>query len=103
MKAPATSLDPTALDALHAAWGTLAAAPSTERPDGWSHAVAALAGRFVAHRTRLFAESAELQANAAPDDPAMVARTDANQDAIKQCTIALGEMTAALGRSSLGG
>ncbi len=63
----------------------------------------ALAGRFVAHRARLFASSAALQSEAAVDDPAMLAATDANQEAIKQCTIALGEMGAALGHSDLGG
>jgi hypothetical protein len=97
MKAPIDSLDAAALDALQDAWRGLA---GPARPDGWEPAVKALAGRFVAHRARLFAANAALQAEATPDDAAMVAATDANQEAIKRCTIALGEMNAALGRGA---
>jgi hypothetical protein len=61
-----------------------------------------LAQRVDAHRATLFEKNARLQADAPrDDDPAMIARTDANQDAIKACTTMLNEINAALGVTSI--
>lgn len=88
-----------AVEALAARWAALAAAP---RDEGFAAKARSLAAEVVAARAALWADSAAAQADSArDDDPAMVARVDANQARIKVCTIVLGEMSAALGMTSL--
>ena len=61
----------------------------------------ALAPEVVEHRARLFLVNADLQTAHDPDGPDTAKRLAANQDAIKFCTVMLGEMSAALGTTSL--
>ena len=90
---------PDAVATLAARWSALAAAP---RAGDFAAATRALASEVVAARAALWADSAAAQADSArDDDPAMVARVDENQSRIKVCTIVLGEMSAALGMTSL--
>lgn len=83
---------------LAAKWSALARDPSR---DGFAAAARALAEEVVHARSALFDANATLQITHPDDDPAMIAAVDANQDQIKQCTVILGEMRAALGITSL--
>jgi hypothetical protein len=82
--------DAPALAALAAEWNALrdgAPAPAAVEP---------LARRVAAHRGRLFLANATLQVDAPPGS-APAARLEANQTAIKRCTVMLGEMGVVLG------
>ena len=67
----------------------------------FEEAVRFLAARVVEHRGTLFAVNASLQAEHDARDRAVSAQLEANQDAIKFCTVMLGEMRAALGLTSI--
>lgn len=94
--APSGTADATFLGAMLTEWTAL------RGNRGARDAIRALAGRLVAHRARLFAANAKLQADApTDDDAAAIARIGANQSAVKDCTNALGEMVALLGHASI--
>ncbi len=96
---PNTSLDASSLRALLTEWTTLnGQSPTTDR----DASIKALAHKLVAHRARLFAANAKLQADApSDDDAATIGQMDANQLGIKACTNALTEMVAVLGHASI--
>lgn len=98
---PTLSHDSQRLVELHARWGELYAVHATLPAAAFREAVHALAPEVVEHRARLFAVNAELQTANDPDAPEVARMLTANQDAIKFCTVILGEMSAALGTTSL--
>lgn len=93
------STEASTLASLWSTWSALRdAAP---RPEDFTSRARELAQRFVAHRDALFRANAVLQADDPHDhDPHTPSQTEANQHAIKVCTTALSELTAALGLSS---
>ncbi len=97
---PSLSHDAQALVALHAEWRDLYAARERESR-AFAEAAAGLAGRIVEHRSRLFEASASLQAERDASATGVERQLEANQDAIKFCTIMLGEINAALGTTSI--
>lgn len=101
MTLPELSHDSLELVKLHARWMELQRARGPLGEARFSAACHELAKRLVAHRSALFTLNADLQATHAEDDTEMQRLTDANQEAIKFCTITLGEMNEALGRTSL--
>lgn len=89
------------LTALWAEWSTLR--DESPRPTEFAGHARSLAARFVTHRDELFRANAVLQG----DDPLdeqhdTPARIEANQQATKLCTVALSELTEALGLASEG-
>jgi len=62
----------------------------------------ALAARIDAHRLRLQADNAALQAAASDGDDATDEQIASNQLAIKACTVVLGEMTECAGHTLAG-
>jgi hypothetical protein len=97
---PTLSRDSARLAELHGEWLQLRAAPGLAA-DTRREIVGDLARRVVEHRSVLFAENASLHAERDIEDREVLARLDANQDAIKFCTVILGEIAAALGMTSL--
>lgn len=99
---PTLSYDSERLAELHGDWRDLrdarARVPATRDYDD---AMRDLARRIVEHRSKLFAVNAALQTEGDARDPEAGARLDANDDAIKFCTVMLGELSAALGTTSL--
>ena len=85
---------------MHGDWRQL-----TERrglgPEAFNESARDVAQRVVAMRSSLFERNAAIQAEHAVIDPEWDQKLDANQDAIKFCTIILGEISAALGMTSL--
>lgn len=80
-------------------WERLRDAPEHARSAEWPALVRALAKRVVAARSQHMLDNAEAQAVAAgPDAPGLREALAAHERAIKACTVALGEMSASLGR-----
>ena len=98
---PTMSHDAQRLVELHARWIELRQERGRTMPEGaFVEAVRDVAARVVEHRGRLFEVIADL--NVAGDaGPAADGAYEANRDAVKFCTVLLGEMNAALGLTSL--
>jgi hypothetical protein len=60
-----------------------------------------IAMQLVEQRAKLFARNAEIQAENVHLEGSVLTQLEANEDAIKLCTILLGEISAALGMTSL--
>ena len=87
---------------LHGDWRDLLDAKARAlSSSAFEEAVRDLAARIVEHRATLFDTNATLQAEHDASDRGVSAQLDANQDAIKFCTVMLGEMRAALGLTSI--
>lgn len=99
---PTLSKDSERLVEMHGEWLELrlTAAQSSREP-WWVEATRDLALRIVEHRSMLFSLNAQIHAERDIISEADVRALDANQDAVKFCTVILGEMNAALGRTSL--
>ncbi len=99
---PTLSYDSDRLAELHGDWRDLQDARARVPGTGdFDDAMRDLARRIVEHRAKLFAVNAALQAEPDASDPDARTRLDANDDAIKFCTVMLGELSAALGTTSL--
>ena len=87
---------------LHCDWRDLIDAKARGlAASAFAEAVRDLAARIVAHRATLFDANATLQAEHDASARGVSAQLEANQDAIKFCTVMLGEMRAALGLTSI--
>lgn len=99
---PTLSYDSERLAELHGEWrdlqDVLARVPGTRDFD---EGMRDLARRVVEHRAKLLEANAALQVEAEPSDVDALARLDANDEAVKFCTVMLGELRAALGTTSL--
>ena len=99
---PMMSTQSQLLVALHGDWRDLLDARARALPSSaFEEAVGDLAARIVEHRSALFDANATLQAEHDASDRGVSAQLEANQDAIKFCTVMLGEMRAALGLTSI--
>ena len=99
---PTLSRDANRLAELHGEWRDLQVARARGMSQGvFGEASRDLARRIVEHRATLFAINAAIQAEHAELDRNLIVELDANQDAVKFCTIMLGEISAALGLTSL--
>lgn len=96
------SLDAAALEALRVGWLALRDGRGNDRSAAtFRDAAHRLAARVVAHRARLFEAIAALNVADDADTAEGEARYEAHRDAVKLCTGLLGEMSAALGLTSL--
>ncbi len=99
---PTLSRDSQLLAELHGEWRdldeVLRRAPSVLP---YAEALRDLMRRVESHRAMLFAANASLQVERSERDRTARVEFDANVDAIKFCTVMLGEMRARLGLSSL--
>ena len=99
---PAMSTHSQRLVELHGEWRDLLDAKARAlAASAFEEATRDLATRVVAHRSTLFAVNASLQAEHDLRDRGVSAQLEANHDAIKFCTVMLGEMRAALGLTSI--
>lgn len=99
---PTLSYDSARLAELHGEWRDLQDARArVPGAHDFDDAMRDLARRIVEHRAKLFAVNAALQTESDAREPEASARLDANDDAIKFCTVMLGELSAALGTTSL--
>ncbi len=99
---PTLSHDAERLVELHARWVELHEARGRTLPEGaFAEAARDVAEHVVAHRSRLFEVIADLNVAPDADTAAGWRRYEANRDAVKFCTVLLGEMSAALGLTSL--
>ena len=99
---PTLSHDAGQLVELHARWIELREARGRSLPEvAFEEAAREVAARVVEHRAQLFAVIAELNVAPDADTHAGTRRYEATRDAVKFCTVLLGEINAALGRTSL--
>lgn len=99
---PTMSTNSQRLVELHGDWRDLLDAKARAlSASAFEEAVGYLAARIVEHRASLFAMNAAMQAERDASEPGVSAQLEANQDAIKFCTVMLGEMRAALGLTSI--
>jgi len=98
---PTMSHDAERLVELHARWIELRQARGHSMPEGaFAEATRDVAAQVIAHRAGLFEVIADL--NVSSDaTPAAERNYEANRDAVKFCTVLLGEMSAALGLTSI--
>lgn len=98
---PTISHDSERLAELHGDWRDLqdaiARVPGSR---AWDDAMRDLYARIHDHRGALLAVNAELQSAVAVIDDALALKIEGNIDAIKFCTVMLGELSAALGTIS---
>lgn len=98
---PTISHDSQRLATLHGEWRELCAAmASGHDASAFEDVIADLAQQVIVHRAEIFTVNAAIQGSGDTSAQSS-AKLDANDEAIKFCTVILGEMNAALGRTSL--